>query len=65
MYTVFTEDGKPKYHLGLVVFVRTLSAAREHCEPGDTITGWSNSGYARTIWECGPDGKVRVVPKAR
>jgi hypothetical protein len=65
MYTVFTEDGKPKFHLGLVVFVRRLSTAREHCEIGERIVGWSSSGSPRTTWERKPNGRLTVVPKSR
>lgn len=60
MYTVFTADGAPKRNrLGLVIFTRTLRAARLYCQPGDTVTGWTNSGGIRGRWQCGDDWKVR------
>lgn len=66
MYTVFTEDGKPKHNrFGLVIFVRTLSEARDNVDPGDRIVAWSSSGSPRTTWVCGPDHKVRVMPRTR
>lgn len=67
MYTVFTPSMRPKTNwAGLVIFVRTLSEARQECtQPGERIIGWASSGYARTVWECGDDGKIRVVPKER
>lgn len=66
MYTVFTEDGKVKHHLGLVCFVRTLSEARKHCtSPGEKIVHWSSSGYAKTTWVCQYNGRLKLVPKAR
>jgi hypothetical protein len=67
MYTVFDGAMKPKFNrIGLVVFVRSLSEAREHCtEVGDRIVGWSSSGSPRTTWERQLNGRITVVPKAR
>ncbi len=60
MYSVFQADGSPRRdRLGLVVFVRTLRAARLYTQPGDVIQGWANSGAPRSRWQCGPDWKVR------
>ena len=59
MYTVFTSDNAPKRgRLGLVVFVRTLAAARAQADPGDHITRWANSGAPLTTWTVGSQGRL-------
>lgn len=57
MYTVFTGNEPKRNRIGLVIFVRTLAVAKQHCEPGDRIIGWSNAGNARATWTCESDGR--------
>jgi hypothetical protein len=65
MYTVFAEDGQPKMGIFGPVFVRTLSEALKHVEPGEKIVHWTSSGGVKTTWLCQPNGKIHLVPKAR
>lgn len=57
-YTVFLPDGRtPRIGpLGMVVFTRTLRAARAAAHAGDVIQGWSDAGDPRSRWTVGVDG---------
>ncbi len=70
MYTVYepTSSGaslQVKYYLGLPCFVRTLAEARTLADPGDSITGWSNSGYPRIQYSVQAGGRLTKLSGRR
>jgi hypothetical protein len=61
MYTVFSGQAPKRDRFGLIVFVRTLKQARDACEVGERVVGWTNSGHPRAVWSRHADGKFRKV----